>query len=154
MAARQLLGHGADVALAGRNQGRVEQRSEAGGAAVVVTGEIVDRPALGTADRAAAKTAPAPWPGITGREAGHRYVTVTDARLPQPNTGSAPHAVVGRAPAVGPGADPEEAVAGLAVAPAPDARTEQRQHQNSIRVSLQARALHSHRRPFPGWCHA
>ncbi|MEU9865206.1 SDR family NAD(P)-dependent oxidoreductase [Streptomyces sp. NPDC047971] len=194
-AARQLAGHGADVALAGRDQGRLEERAQelggrpwrqfdaydldrcaglagwayaalggleavvvavgvagfgpasetaipasehlftvnalapitvvrgalgilpAGGAAVVVTGEIVDRPALGMADYAAAKTALATWLGIAGREARRRRVTVTDARLPHLNTGFAERPVVGRAPALRPGADPEETVARLVVAP-------------------------------------
>ncbi|MFE5809812.1 SDR family NAD(P)-dependent oxidoreductase [Streptomyces sp. NPDC056491] len=88
-----------------------------GGAAVVVTGEIVDRPALGMADYAASKTALATWLGVAGREARRQGITVTDVRLPHLDTGFAGRAVVGRAPALGPGADPEEVVDRLVVVP-------------------------------------
>ncbi|MER7956963.1 SDR family NAD(P)-dependent oxidoreductase [Streptomyces sp. NPDC096030] len=194
-AARQLAGHGAEIALAGRNMSRLEERAQElggrpwrafdaydldrcagmagwackalgglgavvvavgvagfgpasevpipasehlftvnalapitvvrgaleilppGGAAVVVTGEVVDRPALGMADYAAAKAALATWLGIAGREVRRRRVTLTDARLPHLNTGFANRPVVGDTPSLGPGADPEEVVARLVVAP-------------------------------------
>ncbi|MFE4209174.1 SDR family NAD(P)-dependent oxidoreductase [Streptomyces goshikiensis] len=224
VAARQLAGHGARVALAGRNRGRLEERAEAlggrpwrvfdaydldrcaglagwargelggldavvvavgvagfgpvtevpipacehlfavnalapiavvrgalevldaGGAAVVVTGEIVDHPALGMADYAAAKTALATWLGVAGREARRRDITVTDARLPHLDTGFAQRPVVGRAPAFGPGGDPEEAVARLVVAPALAVHAERR-HPDSVRATRQpARSAR-----FVGW---
>ncbi|MET9624620.1 SDR family oxidoreductase [Streptomyces sp. NPDC006464] len=90
----------------------------AGGAVVVVTGEIVDRPALGMADYAAAKGALAVWLGVVGREARRRRIGVTDVRMPHLDTGFAGRAAVGTAPALPPGADPEEAVRRLVVPPA------------------------------------
>ncbi|MFH8253720.1 SDR family NAD(P)-dependent oxidoreductase [Streptomyces roseolus] len=81
-----------------------------GGVAVVVTGEIVDRPPLGTADYAAAKAALAMWLRVTGREARRDGITLVDARPPHLDTGFASRAVAGSPPALGPGADPEEAV--------------------------------------------
>ncbi|MEV7567904.1 SDR family NAD(P)-dependent oxidoreductase [Streptomyces tanashiensis] len=212
-AARQLTGQGADIALAGRNHGRLEERAQAlggvpwrafdaydldrcadlarwactelggleavvvavgvagfgpasempipasehlftvnalapvtvvrgaleilpaGGAAVVVTGEIVDRPALGMADYAAAKTALATWLGIAGREVRRRGITVTDARLPHLNTGFAERPVVGRAPALRPGVDPEEWVARLVVAPVLTAHRASMESRGTVRTA-------------------
>ncbi|MEU8523846.1 SDR family oxidoreductase [Streptomyces sp. NBC_01216] len=90
----------------------------AGGAVVVVTGEIVDRPMVGMADYTAAKAALAAWLGVVGREARRRRVRVTDVRMPHLDTGFAGRAAVGTPPELGPGADPEDAVSRLVVAPA------------------------------------
>ncbi|MFJ3582819.1 SDR family NAD(P)-dependent oxidoreductase [Streptomyces sp. NPDC090127] len=88
-----------------------------GGVVAVVTGEIVDRPALGMADYAAGKAALAMWLGVSGREARRAGITVVDARMPHMDTGFASRAAVGSPPALGPGADPEQAVRQHVVAP-------------------------------------
>ncbi|MFF3020696.1 SDR family NAD(P)-dependent oxidoreductase [Streptomyces sp. NPDC057939] len=89
----------------------------AGGRAVVVTGEIVDRPAMGMADYAAAKSALATWLRVAGREARRDRITVTDVRLPHLDTQFAQRSVVGRPPSLGPGIGLEDAVSRLVLAP-------------------------------------
>ncbi|MFF9011954.1 SDR family NAD(P)-dependent oxidoreductase [Streptomyces sp. NPDC014870] len=91
-----------------------------GGVVAVVTGEVVDRPARGMADYAAAKTALAAWLGVAGREARRERVTVLDVRMPHLDTGFAARAAVGSAPALGPGADPVAAVREHLVVPVLD----------------------------------
>ncbi|MFF8835827.1 SDR family NAD(P)-dependent oxidoreductase [Streptomyces sp. NPDC015130] len=81
-----------------------------GGVVAVVTGEIVDRPARGMADYAAAKTALATWLGVAGREARRARLEVMDVRMPHLDTSFAAHPAVGTAPPFGPGADPVHAV--------------------------------------------
>ncbi|MFI9296699.1 SDR family NAD(P)-dependent oxidoreductase [Streptomyces gardneri] len=81
-----------------------------GGVVAVVTGEIVDRPARGMADYAAAKAALATWLGVAGREARRDRLKVLDVRMPHLDTAFAAHAAVGTAPALRPGSDPVEAV--------------------------------------------
>ncbi|MFB7936552.1 SDR family NAD(P)-dependent oxidoreductase [Streptomyces sp. NPDC056049] len=92
-----------------------------GGVVAVVTGEIVDRPARGMADYAAAKSALAAWLGVAGREVRRDGLTVLDVRMPHLDTGFAARAAVGVAPALGPGADPAEAVREHLVLPVLDA---------------------------------
>ncbi|MFF0483780.1 SDR family NAD(P)-dependent oxidoreductase [Streptomyces sp. NPDC004435] len=92
-----------------------------GGVVAVVTGEIVDRPARGMADYAAAKSALAAWLGVAGREVRRDRLTVLDVRMPHLDTGFAARAAVGDAPALGPGADPAEAVREHLVLPVLDA---------------------------------
>ncbi|MEU9704329.1 SDR family NAD(P)-dependent oxidoreductase [Streptomyces sp. NPDC047981] len=92
-----------------------------GGVVAVVTGEVVDRPARGMADYAAAKTALAAWLGVAGREARRERVTVMDVRMPHLDNGFAARAAVGTAPALGPGADPPAAVREHLVGPVLDA---------------------------------
>ncbi|MFH8712657.1 SDR family NAD(P)-dependent oxidoreductase [Streptomyces zaomyceticus] len=92
-----------------------------GGVVSVVTGEIVDRPALAMADYAAAKTALATWLEVAAREVRRDRITVMDVRMPHLDTGFAARAVVGTAPALGPGAAPVEAVREHVVLPVLDA---------------------------------
>ncbi|MGW8361454.1 SDR family NAD(P)-dependent oxidoreductase [Streptomyces wedmorensis] len=88
-----------------------------GGTVVAVTGAVVDRPLVGTADYAAAKTAFATWLGIVGREQRRRGVTVVDVRMPHLAGGFADRAVTGTAPGLPPGADPADAVERYVLAP-------------------------------------
>ncbi|MGW6538460.1 SDR family NAD(P)-dependent oxidoreductase [Streptomyces sp. NPDC055051] len=92
-----------------------------GGVVAVVTGEIVDRPARGMGDYAAAKSALAAWLGVAGREVRREPLQVMDVRMPHLDTGFAARAVVGTVPALGPGADPAAAVREHLVLPVLDA---------------------------------
>ncbi|MFD9161726.1 SDR family NAD(P)-dependent oxidoreductase [Streptomyces sp. NPDC059558] len=84
-----------------------------GGFLAAVTGAIVDRPMLGTADYAAAKTALSCWLGVVAREGRARRLRVFDFRLPHLETGFSDRPVAGRPPALPRGGDPAAAVRAL-----------------------------------------
>ncbi|GLV97932.1 hypothetical protein Slala05_15640 [Streptomyces lavendulae subsp. lavendulae] len=84
-----------------------------GGFLAALTGAIVDRPMLGTADYAAAKTALSCWLGVVAREGRARRLRVFDFRLPHLETGFSDRPVAGRPPALPPGGDPAAAVQAL-----------------------------------------
>ncbi|MET9853124.1 SDR family oxidoreductase [Streptomyces sp. NPDC006450] len=84
-----------------------------GGFLAAVTGAVVDRPMLGTADYAAAKTALSCWLGVLAREGRARRLRVFDFRLPHLETGFSDRPVAGRAPALPKGGDPAVAVHAL-----------------------------------------
>ncbi|MGW1771294.1 SDR family NAD(P)-dependent oxidoreductase [Streptomyces sp. NPDC002104] len=81
-----------------------------GGFLAAVTGAVVDRPMLGTADYSAAKTALSCWLGVLGREGRARRLRVFDFRLPHLETGFSDRPVAGRPPALPKGGDPAAAV--------------------------------------------
>lgn len=83
---------------------------EAAGAVVVVTGVVVDKPPLETADYAASKTALAAWLGVVRREQRRRGVRVVDVRMPHLDGGFADRAVTGSPPRMPLGEEPARAV--------------------------------------------
>ncbi|MDH6544015.1 SDR family oxidoreductase [Streptomyces sp. SPB4] len=84
-----------------------------GGFLAAVTGAIVDRPMLGTADYAAAKTALSCWLGVVAREGRAKRLRVFDFRLPHLDTGFSDRPVAGRPPTLPQGGDPAVAVRAL-----------------------------------------
>ncbi|MER5963561.1 SDR family oxidoreductase [Streptomyces sp. NPDC002057] len=81
-----------------------------GSAVCVVTGAIVDRPMIETADYAAGKAALATWLTVVGREARRAGIAVLDVRMPHLDNGFAERPVIGHAPALPTGQDPARAV--------------------------------------------
>ncbi|MFE6709665.1 SDR family NAD(P)-dependent oxidoreductase [Streptomyces sp. NPDC057695] len=89
----------------------------AGGAVSVVTGVIVDRPLLGTADYAASKTALATWLAVVGREARRAGISVLDVRMPHLDNGFAQRPAIGSPPSLPEGEDTARAVEEHLIAP-------------------------------------
>lgn len=115
----------------------------------MVTGEVVDRPALGMVDYAAVRSALLTRLFAAGREARRDRRSATDVRLPHLDMQCARRPVVAGPPARGPGADLDDAMTGLVLAPQIHAYVPTRDGENGRmagfqdpEASLRVRQLH------------